>query len=98
LASSQNPREYIQRRGRVLRSSPDTGKYKAEIFDVVTLNEDEIPVMENELNRMWAFAQDADNSMVLIEIEEMRSKIEMVRNQILDVSFEESIESVGIIE
>ena len=98
LASSQNPREYIQRRGRVLRSSPDTGKYKAEIFDVVTLNEDEIPVMENELNRMWAFAQDADNSMVIIEIEEMRSKIEMVRNQILDVSFEESVESGGIIE
>jgi hypothetical protein len=36
--------------------------------------------------------------MVIIEIEEMRSKIEMVRHQILDVSFEESIESVGIIE
>ena len=98
LASSQNPREYIQRRGRVLRSSPDTGKYKAEIFDVVTLNEDEIPVMENELSRMWSFAQDADNSMVTIEIEEMRSKIEMVRNQILDVSFEESVETGGVNE
>jgi superfamily II DNA or RNA helicase len=98
LASSQNPREYIQRRGRVLRSSPDTGKYKAEIFDVVTLNEKEIPVMENELNRMWSFAQDADNSMVTIEIEEMRSKIEMVRNQILDVSFEESVETGGVNE
>lgn len=95
LASSQNPREYIQRRGRVLRSSPDTGKYKAEIFDVVTLNEDEIPVMENELNRMWAFAQDANNSVVTIELEEMRSKIAMVRSQILDISFEESVESGG---
>lgn len=95
LASSQNPREYIQRRGRVLRSDPDTGKYKAEIFDVVTLNESEIPVMENELNRMWAFAQDADNSMVTIQIEEMRSKIELVRNQIFDLSFEEPIEAVS---
>jgi superfamily II DNA or RNA helicase len=93
LASSQNPREYIQRRGRVLRSSPDTGKYKAEIYDVVTLNEDEIPVMENELNRMWAFAQDADNSMVTIQLEEMRSKIEMVRSQTYDVSYEETVES-----
>jgi superfamily II DNA or RNA helicase len=95
LASSQNPREYIQRRGRVLRSNPGSGKYKAEIFDVVTLNENEIPVMENELNRMWAFAQDADNSMVTIEIEEMRSKIEMVRNQVIDVSFEDPIETSG---
>ena len=98
LASSQNPREYIQRRGRVLRSSPDTGKYKAEIFDVVTLNEDEIPVMENELNRMWSFAQDADNSMVTIQIEEMRSKIELVRNKILDISFEETVETGGVNE
>lgn len=93
LASSQNPREYIQRRGRVLRSSPDTGKYKAEIYDVVTLNEDEIPVMENELNRMWAFAQDADNAMVTIQLEELRSKIEMVRSQTYDVSYEETVES-----
>jgi superfamily II DNA or RNA helicase len=98
LASSQNPREYIQRRGRVLRSSPDTGKYKAEIYDVVTLNEDEIPVMENELNRMWSFAQDADNSMVTIQIEEMRSNIELVRNKILDISFEEAVETGGINE
>ena len=98
LASSQNPREYIQRRGRVLRSNPDTGKYKAEIFDVVTLNEDEIPVMENELNRMWAFAQDADNSIVTIELEEMRSKIAMVRSLVSDVSFEESVENGGINE
>ena len=98
LASSQNPREYIQRRGRVLRSSPDTGKYKAEIYDVVTLNEDEIPVMENELNRMWAFAQDADNAMVTIQLEEMRSKIEMVRSQTYDVSYEETVESGENIE
>ncbi len=98
LASSQNPREYIQRRGRVLRSSPETGKYKAEIYDVVTLNEDGIPVMENELNRMWAFAQDADNSMVTIEIEEMRSKIELVRNQVLDVSFEETLDNAASID
>jgi superfamily II DNA or RNA helicase len=91
LASSQNPREYIQRRGRVLRSSPLTGKYQAEIFDVVTLDENGIPVMETELNRMWSFAQDADNSMVMVEIEEMKSQIEMVKHEIFDISFEESV-------
>ena len=35
LASSTNPKEYIQRRGRVLRLSP--GKYEAEIYDFITL-------------------------------------------------------------
>lgn len=35
LASSTNPKEYIQRRGRVLRKFP--GKKYAEIFDFVTL-------------------------------------------------------------
>ena len=35
LASSTNPKEYIQRRGRVLRKS--TGKEYAEIYDFITL-------------------------------------------------------------
>ena len=35
LASSTNPKEYIQRRGRVLRKAP--GKEYAEIFDFITL-------------------------------------------------------------
>ncbi len=33
LASSTNPREFIQRRGRVLRKSDETGKTKAYIYD-----------------------------------------------------------------
>jgi len=93
LASSQNPREYIQRRGRVLRSSPETGKYKADIYDVVTLDENEIPIMDKELARMWTFAQDADNSIVLIELQEMRTQIAMVINQIVDLSHEDTIEN-----
>lgn len=35
LASSRNPREFIQRRGRVLRSSPD--KTMAHVFDAITV-------------------------------------------------------------
>ena len=35
LASSTNPKEYIQRRGRVLRKYP--GKEYAEIYDFITL-------------------------------------------------------------
>lgn len=37
LASTTNPKEYIQRRGRVLRRSPETGKIFAEIYDFITL-------------------------------------------------------------
>lgn len=37
LASSTNPKEYIQRRGRVLRLSPETKKKYAYIYDFVTL-------------------------------------------------------------
>jgi superfamily II DNA or RNA helicase len=75
LASSQNPREYIQRRGRVLRSSRETGKNHAFIFDPVTLTEREIPVQNAELLRMISFAKDADNSEIRLELEDLQATI-----------------------
>ena len=75
LASSQNPREYIQRRGRVLRSNPESGKRHAYIFDPVTLTDREVPVQNSELARMISFAQDADNSKILLVLEELRSRM-----------------------
>ena len=73
LASSTNPKEYIQRRGRVLRKFP--GKNYATIFDFITLP---IPIEEvenfdseivegvkslakRELSRLKTFAADAEN-------------------------------------
>lgn len=73
LASSTNPKEYIQRRGRVLRKSP--GKTCAVIFDFVTLP---VPLEEvsffspedirglqslakRELARLKTFAEEAEN-------------------------------------
>ena len=67
LASTTNPKEYIQRRGRVLRKAD--GKKYAEIFDLITLPrsldeaialpEDEtrldISLVKNEINRMFEF-------------------------------------------
>lgn len=69
LASTTNPKEYIQRRGRVLRKSPETGKKYAEIYDFVTLPRPldevsgltmdqmkrDIPLVKNELKRMIEF-------------------------------------------
>lgn len=77
LASTTNPKEYIQRRGRVLRKSPETGKKFAEIFDFVTLPRplDEVsgltqeqmrrdlPLVKNELARVLEFGRLSMNSM-----------------------------------
>lgn len=52
LASTTNPKEYIQRRGRVLRKAP--GKAFAEIYDFVTLPRplDEVPgLTEDQMKR-----------------------------------------------
>ena len=73
LASSTNLKEYVQRRGRVLRKSP--GKMHAVIFDFITLpiSLDEVAnfdsdiiaglksLTKRELARMKTFAADAEN-------------------------------------
>lgn len=71
LASSTNPRQFIQRRGRLLRRSPD--KSSAEIFDFIVRPCDEeadpsspvFPTIRNlfrrELNRINEFAELAMN-------------------------------------
>ena len=82
LASTTNPKEYIQRRGRVLRKSPGTGKEYAEIFDFVTLprpldevsglTEDQmrrdLSLVKNELLRVQEFGRLAMNSMEATQI------------------------------
>lgn len=63
LASSKNPREFIQRRGRVLRKSP--GKNLAEIYDMIVAPSvvDDIDssnsILISELARSLEFARDA---------------------------------------
>jgi DNA phosphorothioation system restriction enzyme len=68
LASSNNPRQFIQRRGRVLRPAP--GKERAEIFDMIVLPPDlerktldaERSLLRKELQRFLEFADLADNA------------------------------------
>ena len=73
LASTTNPKEYVQRRGRVLRLYE--GKQYAEIYDFITLpqklgnaysaTEAELKIglelVRNELKRAFEFARLADN-------------------------------------
>lgn len=65
LASSQNPRQFIQRRGRVLRKSP--GKELAVIHDAIVVPVDpqteseQISLLKSELIRALEFADSALN-------------------------------------
>lgn len=68
LASSSNPRQFIQRRGRILRRSP--GKDQAELFDMLVVPPDlggeywqiERRVLRGELTRFVEFADLALNA------------------------------------
>ncbi len=59
LASTSNPREYVQRRGRILRRSE--GKYSARLFDVVVLNNEKHLLAGIEASRAMEFAEGARN-------------------------------------
>lgn len=75
LASTTNPKEYIQRRGRVLRKAPN--KYYAELYDFVTLPRPldsvsglteeqarrDLPLVKNELRRIQEFGRLSMNAM-----------------------------------
>lgn len=78
LASSQNPRQFIQRRGRVLRTCP--GKYKAVIYDAIMVpvcleNEPgQLSLLKSELQRSIQFSKTAmnksgSNKLISIAIE-----------------------------
>lgn len=93
LASSTNPKEYIQRRGRVLRRAK--GKEYAEIFDFITLPrkldtvqfcdkhqlEADLSLVRKEFNRMLDFAETARNP---IAIDDLKEKIQLTYNQVLN--------------
>lgn len=74
LASSGNPREFIQRRGRLLRRYP--GKDKAEIHDLVVIpkfgkgvavdaSNSARAIIAKELERIEEFSRDALNSEII---------------------------------
>lgn len=76
LASSTNPKEYIQRRGRVLRKSP--GKDRAILIDLITLPTDleagsysnrpnDLSLVKRELKRVRDFASSCLNKAFSME-------------------------------
>lgn len=75
LASSTNPREYVQRRGRVLRKFP--GKDKAVIYDFIVVPPEKVEddfffsveqkILKKELNRVQEFLETATNKAYIFK-------------------------------
>ena len=73
LASSQNPREFIQRRGRILRKSP--GKHFAHLYDAITMpviaedeNDKSLSIISAELSRAIQFGAGAENPACITDL------------------------------
>lgn len=85
LASSGNPKEFIQRRGRILRPAP--GKKSASIIDFICVppvnefNDDEAKSLERsifarEIDRLISLSSSAINSLdVTMELDRVRSSV-----------------------
>jgi superfamily II DNA or RNA helicase len=75
LASSKNPREFVQRRGRVLRRFP--GKSVSQIFDVLVApsvngpEPPEISILEGEIVRAIEFGRNAVNPGCITDLERL---------------------------
>lgn len=73
MASTQNPRQFVQRRGRLLRKAP--GKSRATIYDMLVMppamnqsSKSELTLVGNELSRAYELAQSSDNRTVRFDI------------------------------
>ena len=75
MASTQNPRQFVQRRGRLLRRHDETGKARATIYDMICqpppglqMSESEKTLIGNELGRAYELAEAAENSEIRFTI------------------------------
>ena len=74
LASTSNPREYIQRRGRVLRHADN--KHFAQIVDVAVVDGEGELLSLTEATRAEEFASEAQNRMGLFKLQSLRRSAE----------------------
>jgi len=86
LSSNDNYREFVQRRGRILRTYHD-GDYTKEIahiYDVIVLpSDDNAPFAEIELRRMWEYSKLAINYSYLEPIiDSLLNRYNLTRDEI----------------
>jgi superfamily II DNA or RNA helicase len=96
LASSQNPRQFIQRRGRVLRRHPS--KTFAKIYDAIvvpTSLEDEpeqFSLLKSEITRAYEFSSNALNISAGTELSLAAGRLGLNLNDIVEVGYEEDVD------
>ena len=96
LASSQNPRQFIQRRGRVLRRA--TGKQVAIVHDAIVVpvsaddEPEQISLLNSELVRAIEFADRAINKGAGAELRDIAISMGINPDDLLDSGFEEDEE------
>jgi len=95
LASSQNPREFIQRRGRVLRVAKDKPeKVIATIFDAIVVPSsdseyDQSSMVSSELRRALEFSTTALNPSAGTDIMRIAVEAGIDLDELIDAGFEE---------
>ena len=88
MASSGNPKQFVQRRGRILRKNKLTGKTSAKIYDIlvappspkegVHIDKNERKLIAKELLRHKDFAEIADNKIdAFFQIKEVAEKFKI---------------------
>jgi superfamily II DNA or RNA helicase len=96
LASSQNPRQFIQRRGRVLRKSD--GKHFAVIHDAIVLpvsldlEPEQTSLLKSEMLRSIEFANNAVNKMAAAELRSIANELGFDPDTVTDAGVEEEDE------
>lgn len=81
LASNDDYREFVQRRGRILRKYKKTNKQSADIYDVVVLPSTNTPKLALiELRRFYEYARLATN-----HVEQMEKLNELLKNYNLTI-------------
>jgi superfamily II DNA or RNA helicase len=96
MASSKNPREFIQRRGRVLRRAP--GKTLAHVYDLVVVpgfgeNDVSDSIVQGELARAIEFGKSAANPSAVIEIRRLASRYGIDVEALKSAGVEEDIDA-----
>ena len=99
LASSRNPREYVQRRGRVLRRYD--GKSLARVHDVLVtprIDPDESPdtaIVEGEIARAIEFGKSALNPSCIADLERLAIEHGLDLDKLRTVGVEEDVSDEG---
>lgn len=98
LASSKNPREFIQRRGRILRKAPN--KHYAHLFDVMVLpnpceesNEEKtVNIVTSELARAIQFGEMAENPSCIARLKNIAIDFDIDIDTAKEGGFEDGTE------